>query len=554
MERRSSGWSKAFWLALALSTIAPAARALDDPAQRVLVVCNDKEPESRKLAEYYMERRNIPRDRLCVLSIRDSETITRQEFNRFIRAPILKFMTDHGLIFQLEQPGAATTRIETFDIKINCLVLMYGVPLRIDEDSRLVETPPKGLAAVACRNQASVDSDLTLLPSPSAPLIAWVPNPFYNKPVTTLPAAMNNLMVLVARLDGPDAATVRRMIDDAIATERYGLLGRCYFDSRDTQEAGYVDGDRWIKNAYKAFLAAGYECDHEDTPALYPDDYPMTDAAVYAGWYTTTVTGPFQREDFHFRPGAVAYHLHSGSASRIRTRTTHWVGPLLARGAAVSFGNVYEPYLFMTPHLDIFFERLLGGANYVNAGWASQPGLSWQTTFLGDPLYRPFAVQVDEQITRLELDKRPELEWAYVRQVNLLTAADKAGEAEKLCEQKATALKSAVLAEKLGDIRHKDKREGAAATAYQQALTGTGDRYGRYRIGAKLAAAYDADHQPALALGIYESLVTNSPAASKIMILQKAQEAARQTGDTARAEAFGKEREELIASRAEKKK
>ena len=30
---------------------------------------------------------------------------TRQEFNSFIRTPILKFMTDHGLIFQLEQPG-----------------------------------------------------------------------------------------------------------------------------------------------------------------------------------------------------------------------------------------------------------------------------------------------------------------------------------------------------------------------------------------------------------------------------------------------------------------
>jgi len=292
-------------------------------------------------------------------------------------------------------------------------------------------------------------------------------------------------MFLVARLDGPDPATVRRMIDDAIATEKYGLLGRCYFDARNTPEPGYRAGDHWIQEAYRLFQAAGYECELENTEALFPEDFPMTDTAVYAGWYAGNVTGPFQRADFQFRRGAVAYHLHSASATTLRTRTAFWVGPLLAKGAAASFGNVREPYLDLTPHLDIFFRRLLAGATFAEAGWASELGLSWQTTFVGDPLYRPFSVPLDEQIDQLEHDQHPDREWAYIRKVNRLLAAGEAGAAEQLCRAKAAALHSAPLYEKLGDLLPAGQR----TAAYQRALELAGDPHRAARLKQKLAGA-----------------------------------------------------------------
>ena len=181
----------------------------------------------------------------------------------------------------------------------------------------------------------------------------------------------------------------------------------------------------------------------------------------------------------------MAYHLHSASATSVRTRTAFWVGPLLAKGAAASFGNVREPYLDLTPHLDIFFRwLLLRGATFAEAGWASERGLSWQTTFVGDPLYRPFAVPVDEQIARLTRDQHPDLAWAYLRKVNQLLANGDTGPAEQLCREKATALKSAPLYEKLGDILPAAQR----AAAYQTALELAGDEYQIARLKQKLAS------------------------------------------------------------------
>ena len=236
------------------------------------------------------------------------------------------------------------------------------------------------------------------------------------------------------------------------------------------------------------FRAAGYECELENTEAVFPEKFPMTDAVVYAGWYAGNVTGPFLRSDFRFRHGAVAYHLHSASATTLRTRTAFWVGPLLAKGAAVSFGNVREPYLATTPHLDIFFRRLLAGATFTEAGWASQPALSWQTTFVGDPLYRPFSVPLDEQIDRLEQDQHPDREWAYIRKINRLLAGGETGAAEKLCCEKAAALQSAPLYEKLGDLLPTDQR----AAAYRQALELAGDAFRVIRLKQKLATVSNA--------------------------------------------------------------
>ena len=110
---------------------------------------------------------------------------------------------------------------------------------------------------------------------------------------------------------------------------------------------------------------------------------------MYFGWYAQDVAGPFTREDFRFAPGAVACHIHSFSATSVRDPFHWWVGPLLNKGAAAALGNVYEPYLTLTTHLDIFADRLFDGFTLAEAAWAATPGLSWMNTVVGDPLYRP---------------------------------------------------------------------------------------------------------------------------------------------------------------------
>jgi uncharacterized protein (TIGR03790 family) len=425
-------------------------RAESDLARRILIVYNETEPESRPLADYYAQHRGVPTNQICAVHVRNVDLISRKEFNEHIRDPIRKFMTAHNLWVQLSEPN----RVETLDNKIDYLVLMYGVPIRIDEDPTLQEPTPTNLPALAVRNQASVDSELTTLPSPGVRRAGWIPNPFYNSPATQFGPPLNNAMMLVTRLDGPDAKTVRRMIDDALATERSGLLGRAYFDAQDSPAgSGYAEGDTWIKTAAQYVRDAGFETVLDNKPAVFGDDFLMTDAAIYAGWYTESVTGAIARTDFKFRPGAVAYHIHSWSASSLRNPNHLWTGPLLARGAAVSFGNVFEPFLSLTPHVDLFFKRLLDGATFAEAGWYSQPALSWQTTFVGDPLYRPFSRTIEGQIAWLEARNSPELAWAYLRKINVLLNSGDFAEAQKLCSEQAVKLHSQLLLDKLAALQ-----------------------------------------------------------------------------------------------------
>ena len=115
------------------------------------------------------------------------------------------------------------------------------------------------------------------------------------------------------------------------------------------------------------------------------------------------VAGPFTQPDFRFVPGAIAVHIHSFSASTLRDPNADWVGPLAdARARPRRIGNVYEPYLQLTPHLDIFNDRLLHGFTFAESAYMSMPALSWMSVMVGDPLYRPYAswMQIDRNAIR----------------------------------------------------------------------------------------------------------------------------------------------------------
>ncbi|MBT8043895.1 MAG: TIGR03790 family protein, partial [Verrucomicrobiae bacterium] len=149
-------------------------------------------------------------------------------------------------------------------------------------------------------------------------------------------------------------------------------------------------GDQWLESIAKLNNTTGIPTVIDRNKQTFTTNYPMNDAALYYGWYTTHKNGPLLNKDFKFRPGAVAIHLHSYSASHLRDPNKNWTGPLLAKGAAATVGNVYEPYLQLTHHFDILHDRLIKGYSLIEAAYMSTPALSWQNIVLGDPLYRPF--------------------------------------------------------------------------------------------------------------------------------------------------------------------
>lgn len=123
----------------------------------------------------------------------------------------------------------------------------------------------------------------------------------------------------------------------------------------------------------------------------------MDAPALYFGWYAGAVNGPFMRDGFVFPPGAVALHIHSFSAATVRSATSGWVGPLVARGVTATFGNVTEPYLELTHRPQLILKTLARGGRLGDAAAYAVPVYSWQAMMIGDPLYRPFAVTPAEQ-------------------------------------------------------------------------------------------------------------------------------------------------------------
>ena len=138
-----------------------------------------------------------------------------------------------------------------------------------------------------------------------------------------------------------------------------------------------------------------------------------------AGIATVMCPATFARPTVEFMPGAFAYHLHSYSATTIRSTTKNWVGPLLAKGATATMGCVEEPYLYGTPDMAVFFARWVGGFTYGEAAYAGQTSLSWMVTVVGDPLYRPFGRSLPEERQDLERRHSPLLPWLYLNLVNL---------------------------------------------------------------------------------------------------------------------------------------
>ncbi len=236
---------------------------------------------------------------------------------------------------------------------------------------------------------ASVDSELCTLFWPEYPTHGRVMNPLALDPVPE--NAPRTLMV--CRLDGPDAATVRRMIDDGISAEREGLRGRVYIDARSdgrgqTPTARF-DADL-VNLANMVEQHTDLEVVLETTGALFqPGQCP--EAALYCGWYSLAKYIPA----FEFVPGAVAVHVASSEAVWLRReQSTLWCPALLREGAAATLGPVAEPYLQAFPPPSAFFSRLLTGRQtLIECFFSTLPSLSWMMTLIGDPLYNPFAAR-----------------------------------------------------------------------------------------------------------------------------------------------------------------
>lgn len=486
------------------------ARADESLADLTIVVYNKAAPDSVELARFYAQQRGIPRDHLVALTCSTDEEISREEYDANIAAPLRSaFKTRHW--WQLRETAEHEEAVMTTAIRF--VAVIKGVPLKI----RATATPYPGDKPVGGpigeHNEASVDSELAVLGLLSPQISGAVINTYF-KSFQPIREFENPTSLLVCRLDAPTAPMVRRMIVDAIAAEKNGLWGRAYVDAgaHNGGNAGLEIGDEWLGEIPQQLHKVGVPVVYENTTAIFPDGFPMTDCALYYGWYAPNIAGPFNQPDFHFARGAIAVHIHSFSANTLRDPNANWVGPLIARGATASVGNVYEPYLQLTSHLDILNDHLLHGFTFAESVYSSIEGLSWMTVAVGDPLYRPYASWL--QIDAARDSSKTTSSWKMYHDFAVKYFANDSNQYRQLARQAASRAQNCPMLEDLG-LMEAGEGNAIATSYFQQARTCYRTRDDLLRVVIEECAAWIKQNKPKRALDLVRSVlrvVSDAPA------------------------------------------
>lgn len=445
----------------AMSLLAVATPAVDG----VAVLYNSAIPDSAKLAEIYRRARGIPEGNLIGLDMPQVADISRADYESKIAGPMRAEFDRRGWWQRArDREGLIIPRSN----KIRVLVAMRGVPLRIQPTP--IPAPPGGNATGNAtlkteadsaskqanpflgRDDAAVDSELAMLGIEGLPLEGGLANKFYRSEKSWNEVDMP-FMMLTSRIDASSYGICDRMIKDAVEAEKTGLWGMAYVDIANK----FPQGDQWLESVAKSCNGVGMPTVVDRFNETLPRNYPMNDAAVYFGWYDWHVSGALLNPRFKFRRGAVAAHLHSFSSEQLGNASKNWCAPLLARGATVTVGNVYEPYLHLTHDLGLVMQRLLDGRTWVEACWMAMPVTSWQGVVLGDPLYRPF--------TRLAGDgdiRKEDVPYRALRAA-LLQWPENAVERRRQLSSAAMRMRSGVMLEAQGlEVLHQGLQAEAA--------------------------------------------------------------------------------------------
>lgn len=513
----------------------------ENPAARVVLLANSADPDSLRVARHYAERRGVPAENIIALPMPLAEAITWREFVTAIWQPLVDELIRAKWINAIPMAlvdAVGRKKIDVNGHRIAALVVCRGVPLAIGHDPALyADSLPFTTRGEFRTNAGAVDSELSLLAHPNYPINAFVPNPFFQN--DRLSRFDRDKIIQVARLDGPTVEDALALVDRALAAERTGLLGRAYVDIGGI----HADGDKWLEATAKLIDMLGYDADVERTPSTLPLTARIDAPALYFGWYAGDLNGPFALPGFQFPAGAIALHIHSFSARTLRSTTAGWTGPLIARGATATIGNVFEPYLQLTHHPDLLLRSLMRGATLVDASYYALPALSWHTVLVGDPLYRPFAVPFDEQWKNLARLPPRLAGYAALRRMRQLEGENRGDEATAFARKAQREVPSL-----------------AVGVALARRLVATGDGAGamsglafaaqlksfptdEWALAREAAQLFEVNGRPARAVDVWRALLSakEMPRELRVPWLADAKKSALAAKDSAQADAWQKE-------------
>jgi uncharacterized protein (TIGR03790 family) len=505
-------------------------------AAHVVVVVNANDSGSTEIAKYYTEQRGIPKANIIALEMPTKETVTVREFVDTIYNPLLNALIEKDWMNVVKANGrdvVGRERVSVATHHISYLVTTRGVPLRIANDPTLLGAGLEQLPKQFKVNNGSVDGELALLAAPAnLPMAAFVPNPLFSKMAPT--SADAKRVIRVSRLDGPSVGVVKKLIARSMQAEAEGLMGRAYFDIGGP----HAKGDEWMIAAGDLAVAAYFDTSLEKTkrPMDGRDRYDAP--AIYMGWYRQNAYGPWREAKWSVPPGAIGFHLHSFSATTVRSTSKGWLGAFVNQGYCATVGNVYEPYLEYTHRPQMLLAALLDGHTFGEAAMFSNPALSWQGVAIGDPLYRPFKIGLDEQLQKSM--NHSFSAYLCLRQINRLQAEGKADEAVAFARTQFVRQPSLALAYELAKLYAAEDEAKKAVEALKVVRYITVFSSDEIVLVKKIADFLNKHAESELALDLYRKLIDRDGLAKalKISLLEGGAKVAMNVGETTLASAW----------------
>jgi uncharacterized protein (TIGR03790 family) len=304
----------------------------------IAVIVNDDDPFSRRIGEYYQQRRNIPAQNLIHIHFLPGSTnMTQNEFTR-IKAQVDK-----------KTPNS-----------VQAFVLTWTAPYRVDCMS-ITSAFAFGFNKAYCSNKCSPTK----------------PSPYYNS-ASAAPYAMLKIRPTMS-LAGLDFESVKELIDRGIEADGSRPPGTGYLLSTS-------DKTRNVRAAAYPHLVQATE--NLIDVKLIESDFIKNENDVL--FYFTGMANVPDLATLKFRPGAIADHLTSLGGQLTdssQMSSLRW----LEAGATGSYGTVEEPcnHLAKFPDPALVMYWYLSGNSLIEAYWKSvrSPG---EGIFIGEPLAKPF--------------------------------------------------------------------------------------------------------------------------------------------------------------------
>ena len=337
-------------------------------SKRVLVVMNESDTTSVRIAGYYLQKRKISRDQLVSLKTSTNDNISPEKYKSEIEAPI----------------KAALAKNKNIDF----IVLTKGIPLRlIDEGGYSVDATLASMELnFAPIGQTPGTFGATERDIPAA--IQRCRNPYFGSKEPFSHAKYG--MYLVNRLTGYTVEDCFKLIDNSLIAKP--SKAPILLDSQPIFQPGspYWDMELSLNQANEKLSAKGLNVFYEQTKDFSNGGGKL---AGYCSWGSNDAK--FDAKAYHelrFEPGAIAETFVS-FGGRTFTPTSggqSLIADLIQQGVTGVKGYVSEPYTFALCRASILFDRYFDGFNLAESFYAASPIAKWKDIVVGDPLCRPY--------------------------------------------------------------------------------------------------------------------------------------------------------------------